>query len=484
MKLVHRAQRGDREAFADLFTRLHQPVLNYAYHMLGDLQAAEDVTQEAFIRAHQNLAHLGPPWDFKSWVYRIASNLAVDHLRRGKRLVEMPEGEDTEPMPEAPTTRRPIERRVQDDELRQSVWGTLNRMPTSYRQALVLREFSGLSYEEVARSLECSYENARQLVHRARMQFREMHGLRLALAGGAARCQTLGDMLSAYHDGELDKKQRRAVEAHIAACPYCRETRDDLRKLGALFAGLAPVLPSADWVSSVVERLAAEPAPPPGPGVGGGGASAGGGGGQALALPAGSGGGSGGGLTPWILLGVGAPLLLIGLAVLIFFLRGEALLAPTPPPPPPPAPTAAASTPDASPTDEPQSLPSSTPSPSPTPTPTLGPPIAYAPVDVNCRRLASASGEIIGTFRSGSEAPIEGRNEDWTWWWIPNPDWMGHCWVWSGAVEERGDLSAVPLIRLPTPTPPGCWVRPATQGNLICVVPCPPNAFPGGACQP
>jgi len=495
--LVRRAQGGDREAFAELFSRLHQPVLNYVYHTLGDLPAAEDVTQDAFIRAHQHLDRLGPPWDFKSWVYRIASNLAIDDLRGRKRLVEMPEdSEETEPMPEAPTTRRPLERRVQQDELRRSVWGTLDQLPTSHRQALILREISGLSYEEVARSLECTYENARQMVHRARLQFRQLHGLRMVLAGGAGRCQTLGDMLSAYHDGELGKRERRAVETHIASCPDCRETRDDLKRVGALFAGLTPVLPSAEWTAGILDRLGSGPSS--GGGVGAGTGSEGGTGGSGGAGGGGTGGGSGAGggaaasapglagALPWIALAVGAPILAAGLLIGAWLLTREP---PTPAPtvtvaaplPPAASPTAAAAT--RTPSPGPAS-PTLTPSPTATPTPTLAPPAVFAPMDVNCRDYSGSLGRIIGTFRAESTAPIEGRNEDSTWWWIPNPDWMGHCWVWAGAVEESGDLSAIPLIRLPSPTPPGCWVISQTQSGTVCVVPCPANAYPGGACSP
>lgn len=481
--LVHRAQRGDQEAFAELFTRLHRPVLNYVYHLLGDVPSAEDVTQEAFVRAHQRLKQLGPPWDFKSWIYRIASNLAMDHLRAGKRLVEMPEEQEPERMIEAPTTRRPTERGVQRDEAREGVWGTLEQLPTAYRQALVLRELNGLSYDEVARSLECTYANARQLVHRARMRFREAHGLRVALAGGA-RCRSLGDMLSAYHDGELGRKERKAVEAHITACPDCRETRDDLRALGAILAGLAPVLPSPAWTAQVLDRLGVQ-APASGAGGGPGGSGAGSG-------PGGAGGGGGPGwltsgrIGPGWLIGLGLPLAAATLLLmaLILFNRGSGATPPGPPPPLP-MPPEGGSTPE--PTATPAAEEPDTPTPivTATPTPTLGPPMAFAPVDVNCRRLPSAGGEIIGTFRLGSEAPIDGRNVDWTWWWIPNPDWIGHCWVWDGAVVTSGDISQVPLILLVSVTPePGCWVRTVTQGSLVCVVPCPPNASPGGACTP
>jgi len=68
--LVRQAQRGDRDAFAELFTRYEGRIFGYVYRMVGDRAWAEDLTQEAFIRAHQHLGRLGPPYDFKSWLYR------------------------------------------------------------------------------------------------------------------------------------------------------------------------------------------------------------------------------------------------------------------------------------------------------------------------------------------------------------------------------------------------------------------------------
>ncbi|TFH36540.1 MAG: RNA polymerase sigma factor, partial [Anaerolineales bacterium] len=184
-ELVHRAQAGDGDAFTELFQQLHSPVLNYIYRTVGDRQVAEDVTQDAFIRAHQRIGQLGPPFDFKSWVFRIASNLAIDSLRQSKRFVDLDEPmEPLGPM----TTKRPAERRVQQDQARKSVQDTLALMPTAYRQAIVLRELNGLGYQEVATTLECSYDYARQLVHRARLNFRELHGMRLLATSGAVQC--------------------------------------------------------------------------------------------------------------------------------------------------------------------------------------------------------------------------------------------------------------------------------------------------------
>jgi RNA polymerase sigma-70 factor (ECF subfamily) len=156
--VVRRAQAGDKDAFADLFHQLHQPILNYVYRTVGDRQAAEDITQDAFIRSHERIGQLGPPWDFKSWIYRIASNLALDYLRKGRRFVDV---EDPEDLRTSPTTRRPAERQVQSEEVKRSVHESILMMPTTYRQALLLREINGLSYQETASAMECSYDNAR-----------------------------------------------------------------------------------------------------------------------------------------------------------------------------------------------------------------------------------------------------------------------------------------------------------------------------------
>ena len=193
-QLAQRAQRGDRAAFGDLFDRHHQSLLKYVFHMVEDRQQAEDIGHEAFLRAYERLGQLGPPWDFKSWLYRIASNLAVDRLRRRNRWVDEAEGA-LENGP--PTTRRPVERKVDREEQRRRVWNTLGGLAMTSRQALILRHLTGLNYREMARAMGCSAENARQRVHRARLHFRDAYGRTFVIPGSGVRCRALGDLLSA-----------------------------------------------------------------------------------------------------------------------------------------------------------------------------------------------------------------------------------------------------------------------------------------------
>lgn len=462
--LTRRAQAGDQDAFADLFNLLHQPVLNYVYHMLGDLPSAEDITQDAFIRAHERVHELGPPWDFKSWIYRIASNLAIDSLRKGKRFVDV---EEPEVLRSPPTTRRPAERQVQQHEVEDSVHATLLTLPASYRQAILLREFNGLSYKEMAIAMECSYDNARQLVHRARLSFRENHGIRMMAASGAERCQELDDLLSAYQDGELTAEQRKAVKAHIASCPHCKETERDLRKVAAFMGALIPIDPSPAWAAAVREQLRARPLPetpaPAEQSPAGGGESAGAGGGS---------GGSGGGLTTapgmgglWGKAGIAALFVVGGL----FFFAAGALaldrLGSLPAPlPEGGVPSAGAATPEKvapetpTVTEEVRLASADDGEPSPTASVTVtATPCTYqveATKNLTCRFGPDTVYQPLGYLLEGESAAVEGVNTEETWLWILNPDANGHCWVWEGGVEATCP-SEVPVIAAPpTPVPP------------------------------
>jgi RNA polymerase sigma-70 factor (ECF subfamily) len=467
--LVRRAQAGDGEAFTQLFHQLHQPVLNYIYRTVGDRQAAEDITQDAFIRAHERVGQLGPPWDFKSWVFRIASNLAIDYLRQGKRFVDVEEPLD---MGGPPTTRRPAERQVQRGEARQSVEATLVLMPTKYRQALVLREINGLTYSEVASALECSNDNARQLVHRARLNFRELHGIRLMATSGAAQCRELGELISAFRDGELSTENQRAVKRHIAACKHCQETEEDLKKVAAMVAGLVPILPRPGWTEEVLERLKSSDRPAAKTGGSGsegagGGINGGlGGGGPGSAFKSLFSGGMWGKVVLAASIGVAAGLVTIGIVLGMMDVTFKSSV-PVPLPILHQNEEKTKSSPELSSTDEgtarstldESSASDDTPTPTPTLTimPTSTPCTASVTANVNatCRFGPGQIWNAMGYLLQGETSPIDGRNATSTWWWILNPDAQGHCWIWDGTVTIVCYQEDIPIIEPPpTPEPP------------------------------
>jgi RNA polymerase sigma-70 factor (ECF subfamily) len=445
--LVQQARAGDGDAFAELFKHLHQPVLNYIYHMLGDRQRAEDVTQDAFIRAHDRLDKLGPPYDFKSWVFRIASNLAIDMLRRERRLVDLDEDEPMMP-PDGPTTRRPAERNVQRQQERRAVWSSLDQLPTNYRQALVLREINQLSYQEVSRALDVSYSNARQLVHRARLQFREVHGIRQVMREGMERCRVFGDLLSAFHDDELSRNEMQMIKEHIEGCPECRQTDRDLKAVGLALGALPPIMPSPGWVEKVLQQIKSKPAPTP-----------------SKTPP-----GKGGGLTKALTGGNVA--LKAGALITIFALMGAGLWSlaggiggggdPSPSPENISVePVGTAPNDELAPTeaDSSDSAVGGDGADTTTETPTITevwPPIATALEDLGCRLGPDPIWEPLALFSQGEEATILARNQRTTWLMLDmSPVMAGlECWVWAEGSETEGNVAAVPILSGPaTPTP-------------------------------
>jgi RNA polymerase sigma-70 factor (ECF subfamily) len=146
------------------------------------------------------LKRLGPPYDFKSWVYRIAGNMAVDGLRRYRREVPLPDwdgGEITGPEPADQRREGAPEDQAGLAEVRAAVWRTIHQLPDSYRQILVLREIDGLSYNEIAAVLDLSLDNVRVTLHRARLQFRDLYELQVMVEEGRMACQALDDLLHA-----------------------------------------------------------------------------------------------------------------------------------------------------------------------------------------------------------------------------------------------------------------------------------------------
>ena len=154
--------------FEAFFARYEQPVFGYIYRMTGDEQTAHDLCQEAFLRAWQHYAKIQTYSYPSAWLFRVAANLALSHLRRrtspvgGARLL----GDD-----DSPARSDPAMRFVESDLVTQ----TLRCLPPKQRSALVLREIYGLSCEEVGQVLGMTREAVKMSLWRAREQFRRRY---------------------------------------------------------------------------------------------------------------------------------------------------------------------------------------------------------------------------------------------------------------------------------------------------------------------
>jgi len=148
-ELVTQAQSGDRNAFSEL-VRIHaKGVLNVVYRMCGDMLIAEDASQETFIRAWQSLPSYRPQTPFRNWLYRIAFNAGMDMLRKNKRILP----DDIEDM--HLTDGQPgLESLVSQNERTALVQKAILSLPDASRAVLVLREYEGLSYQEISSTLD------------------------------------------------------------------------------------------------------------------------------------------------------------------------------------------------------------------------------------------------------------------------------------------------------------------------------------------
>lgn len=166
--LVGKARAGDPVAFERLFEQYHAPILNYVHRMVGDRALAEDLTQDAFVKAYRALPGTRPDLAFKAWIYRIATNTAISHLRRRKviRWVPFLAGQDH-------ASDEAIDRTVGR---RQDVEQALAKLPQHYAAALLLRHYQGLSLAETAAALDITENAAKLRLFRARKAFAGVYG--------------------------------------------------------------------------------------------------------------------------------------------------------------------------------------------------------------------------------------------------------------------------------------------------------------------
>jgi|SRR5579871_3941106 len=157
-ELVARATTGDLESFNQLVSRWERPIYALAYRTLGREEEARDVVQEAFLRAFRGLKGFKGEAKFSSWLYRITLNLCRDWLRRERRapLVQAPEGVDPVDMADAQASpEQSVEELVADREMSAAVAKAMAELPEEQRVAIMLKEYHGLTFQEIADQLNC-----------------------------------------------------------------------------------------------------------------------------------------------------------------------------------------------------------------------------------------------------------------------------------------------------------------------------------------
>lgn len=165
VEIVRRVVSGDRDAYATLVDRHQSVIYRHACGMGLDHDTSLDIVQETFIKAYSRLEDCNDPAHFRAWVFRIARNLCLDHVRSVRRL--------TIPMSDAPGVERIPDDRESTDDVDRTLREALLRLPGMMREAFLLKHDAGYTYDEVADLTGSSPSAAKMRVHRAREMLRE-----------------------------------------------------------------------------------------------------------------------------------------------------------------------------------------------------------------------------------------------------------------------------------------------------------------------
>ena len=179
--LLEATSTGDEAAFGELVGRYRNQITNYIYRMTNDYDGAVDLAQETFVRIFRAMNRYQTNYAFSTYIYRIATNLAISELRKRKRrrLVSLTgffqtREDGSEPREFDPDDTRPLQDVVLvDAERRAAVARAISTLPEKYRAPLVLRDVEGKSYDEIARILETNVGTVKSRISRARSFLRD-----------------------------------------------------------------------------------------------------------------------------------------------------------------------------------------------------------------------------------------------------------------------------------------------------------------------
>ena len=175
-ELVKTAIAGREASFEELVRRYQRPIAAYVYRMVGDYDAALDLTQEVFIKVYNSLARYRSEFKFSTWIYKIAHNAAIDHLRRyAVREQAVTSGFDTEHR-DTPVEGRRLtpEQESERKERRSEVELVVEMLPRAYRELIVLRHSHDLSYDEIAEVTGLPLGTVKNRLFRAREAMRDL----------------------------------------------------------------------------------------------------------------------------------------------------------------------------------------------------------------------------------------------------------------------------------------------------------------------
>ena len=175
-ELIAIAIAGREDTFEELVTRYQRPIVSYVYRILNDYDSSLDVAQEVFIKVYNSLERYSSDYKFSTWLYRIAHNAAIDHIRRrsGKEQSLEAESQDGTYQMQIESPRPTPEQDRERSEWRTEIESVVKCLPSVYRELIVLRHAKDLSYGEIAEVTDLPLGTVKNRLFRAREMMREM----------------------------------------------------------------------------------------------------------------------------------------------------------------------------------------------------------------------------------------------------------------------------------------------------------------------
>jgi RNA polymerase sigma factor (sigma-70 family) len=228
-RLVALTRRGNQAAYEALVGRYQSRLLAFCRHMLGSREDAEDVLQEVFAAAFNAMIGDERPLNVRPWLYRIARNRSLNHLRRAQAIGV--DSMDVHLSEHGTTTADKVHKREEFRQLMEDVQG----LPETQRTALLLREIDALSYEQIAEAMETTVPSIKSLLVRARVSLAEAAEARMLT------CAEVREELGEVAEGLA--RTTAPVRRHLRTCDRCVAFRKSLRQNNKVLASVMPVAP-------------------------------------------------------------------------------------------------------------------------------------------------------------------------------------------------------------------------------------------------
>ncbi len=178
--LIEKSKKGDADAFSELILAYEKKIISFTYRMLGNKEDAEDAAQEVFVKAYRAISGFDGKASFKTWLYKIASNVAMDELRKQKRrnsdktVSLYSESEDGEyELPLSSEKDEPFEG-ARKNELQKVLQNAIGELKDEYRLVVVMRDVQNISYEDIAKTTGLSLGTVKSRISRGRLSLKKI----------------------------------------------------------------------------------------------------------------------------------------------------------------------------------------------------------------------------------------------------------------------------------------------------------------------